>query len=239
MLFLFCAAVLGGALNAVAGGGSFIGLPALIYAGVPPVVANATNAFALWPGSLSSAVGYRRELTTSSRWLLILGGASLLGGLVGAILLIRTSDAGFLRLLPWLMLTAAATFTFGRRPRPSMQPPQLAVIVLLQFLISIYGGYFGGGMGIMMLATMTIAGMNDIHEMNGLKSVLAVGINGVAVLEFIASRAIDWRPGLIMMAGAVVGGYLGAAFTRKIDQEWVRRFIIVIAWTMTIYFFVR
>ena len=238
ILFLFCAAVVGGALNAVAGGGSFIGLPALIYAGVPPVAANATNAFALLPGSLSSALAYRRELTTPARWLAVLLAVSVAGGLLGAVLLIRTSDTGFLRLLPWLMLLAAATFTFGRNFRPSRQP-QLAVVLLLQFLISIYGGYFGGGMGIMMLATMTLAGMKDIHEMNGLKSVLAVGINGVAVLQFIASRAIEWRYGLIMMAGAIVGGYLGAAYARRIDQRWLRGFIMVIAWTMTIYFFVR
>ena len=238
MLFLFCAAVLGGALNAVAGGGSFIGLPALIYAGIPAVSANATNAFALWPASLSSAVGYRRELASSRSWLLPLGGVSLLGGLMGAVLLIRTSDSSFLRLLPWLMLLAAATFTFGRRFHTSARPP-MAEIVVLQFVISIYGGYFGGGMGVMMLAVMTIAGMKHIHVMNGLKSVLAVAINGVAVVEFIASGAIAWQPGLVMMAGAIVGGYLGAAYSRKLDQEWMRRLIIVIAWVMTLYFFVR
>lgn len=236
MLFLFCAAVLGGALNAVAGGGSFIGLPALIYAGIPAVSANATNAFALLPASLSSAVGYRRELASTTHWLLPLGGVSLLGGLIGAVLLTRTSDSGFLRLLPWLMLLAAATFTFGRQLRTTTRPP-MAAIVILQFVIAIYGGYFGGGMGIMMLAVFTIAGMKDIHEMNGLKSVLAVAINGVAVVDFIATGAVAWRPGFVMMAGGIVGGYLGAAYARKIAEAWVRFLIIAIAWTMTLYFF--
>ncbi len=136
------------------------------------------------------------------------------------------------------MLLAAVTFTFGRQFRTSTHP-SMAAVVLLQFVISMYGGYFGGGMGIMMLAVFTIAGMKDIHEMNGLKSVLAVAINGVAVVEFIVAGAVAWRPGLVMMAGAIAGGYLGAAYARKLDQEWVRRLIIVIAWTMTLYFFIR
>lgn len=238
-IFLFFAAVFGGALNAVAGGGSFVCLPALIYAGVPPVSANATCALAMWPGSLSSTFGYRRELTTTRRWLTILGAVSLLGGLIGAVLLIRTSDTAFLRLLPWLMLMAATTFTFGGRlPKSGHLRPTLAV-ALLQLAIAVYGGYFGGGMGIMMLATMTFAGMTDIHEMNALKSVLAVAINGVAIVEFIAAGAIAWQPGIVMVAGAIAGGYLGASFARKLDPLWVRGFIIVVAWSMTVYFFVH
>lgn len=236
-IFLFFVAVFGGALNAVAGGGSFICLPALIYVGVPPVSANATCALALWPGSLSSAFGYRRELTTTGRWLTILGVVSLLGGLTGAVLLIRTSDTAFLRLLPWLMLMAATTFTFGGRlPKSGPLRPTVAV-ALLQLAIAVYGGYFGGGMGIMMLATMTFAGMTDIHEMNALKSVLAVAINGVAIVEFIAAGVVAWQPGVIMVAGAIAGGYLGASFARKLDPRWVRGFIIVVAWSMTVYFF--
>lgn len=238
-IFLFFAAVFAGALNAVAGGGSFICLPALIYAGVPAVSANATCALAMWPGSLSSTVGYRRELSTTGRWLTILGAVSLLGGLIGALLLVRTSDTAFLRLLPWLMLMAATTFTFGGRlPKPGHRRPTVAV-ALLQLAIAVYGGYFGGGMGIMMLATMTWAGMTDIHEMNALKSVLAVAINGVAIVQFIAAGAIAWQPGIIMVAGAIAGGYLGASSARKLDPLWVRWFIIAVAWIMTVYFFVR
>ena len=238
-IFLFFAAVFAGALNAVAGGGSFICLPALIYAGVPPVSANATCAFAMWPGSLSSTFGYRHELTTTGRWLTILGAVSLLGGLIGAVLLVRTSDTAFLRLLPWLMLMAATTFTFGGRLPTSGHPRPTVAVALLQLAIAVYGGYFGGGMGIMMLATMTFAGMTDIHEMNALKSVLAVAINGVAIVEFIAAGVIAWQPGIIMVAGAIAGGYLGASSARKLDPLWVRWFIIVVAWIMTVYFFVR
>ena len=177
-IWLFIAAAVGGALNAVAGGGSFLTLPALIVAGVSPVVANATSTLALWPASLSSTVAYRRELRSSRQWLVVLGVTSVLGGLAGALLLVRTSDDAFLRLLPWLMLVAAATFTFGNRLRPAPKAgaarshpfergaawrPALLGVVLAQLLIATYGGYFGGGMGIMMLATMALAGSNSRH----------------------------------------------------------------------------
>jgi uncharacterized protein len=249
-VFLFLAAALGGALNAVAGGGSFLTLPALIVAGVSPVVANATSTLALWPASVSSTVAYRSELRSSRGWLLVLGGTSVAGGLAGAMLLVRTSDASFLRLLPWLMLLAAVTFTFGNTLRPSPKAaaghrfvhgaswhPAMIGVVVFQFVIATYGGYFGGGMGIMMLATMALSGMTNIHEMNGLKSFLGVSINGVALATFIISGAISWRYGLAMAVGATLGGYLTASFARRIDARYVRAFVIVVGWMMTAYFF--
>jgi uncharacterized membrane protein YfcA len=261
-LFLFVAALVGGALNAVAGGGSFIGVPALLSAGIAPVSANATTTLAMWPGSLASAVAYRQEIARARHWLITLGVASLVGGLIGGWLLIRTPDQRFLRMLPWLMLAAAITFTLGgkvaerltrRRARadqtasdavvthgPHMPGAQTPLwIWIFQLVIAIYGGYFGGGMGIMMLAAFSVAGMRDIHEMNGVKTLLAVAINGVALVEFIASGAIAWAPGLIMVAGGSVGGYYGAHFARRIEGRMVRLIVIVIAWTMTAYFFVR
>jgi len=242
---LFLAGVLGGGLNAVAGGGSFIGLPTLLVAGIPPVAANATTTLALWPGAVSSAFAYRRDIRTSRRTLLILGTVSIVGGLLGAVLLIRTSDTSFMRLLPWLMLLAAATFTFGGRL--AARAERAGVVshrvswwaVLLQFAIAIYGGYFGGGMGIMMLATLSVSGMTDIHEMNGLKSLLGAGINGVALAEFVLQHAVSWPAGLVMMIGGIAGGYFGALAARQIDRRHVRTFVIVIGWTMTVYFFVR
>jgi len=217
----------------------------------------------MWPGSLSSAVAYRREIVRARHWLATLGVASLAGGLLGGWLLIRTSDQRFLRLLPWLMLAAAVTFTVGgrvadrlrRRAIPGQEAPSAALgesaavsagaprapvwILLFQFVIAVYGGYFGGGMGIMMLAAFSIAGMTDIHEMNGIKTLLAVAINGVALVEFIADGAIAWVPGLVMVAGAIVGGYYGAFLARKIQPGAVRAIVIAIAWTMTVYFFIR
>jgi uncharacterized membrane protein YfcA len=237
-VLLFVAAAVGGALNAVAGGGSFLTLPALIFAGVSPVVANATSTLALWPASLSSTFAYRRELRSSRQWLVVLGAASVVGGLAGALLLVRTSDDAFLRLLPWLMLVAAATFTFGNKLRPKKNV-NLIVVVVVQFVIATYGGYFGGGMGIMMLATMALAGMTNIHEMNGLKSFLGVSINGLALVTFILSGAISWTHGVAMAVGATLGGYTTASFARRVDPRYVRWFVIVVGWAMTVYFFIR
>jgi uncharacterized protein len=275
-LFLFVAAFVGGALNAVAGGGSFIALPALIFAGVPAVSANATNTLALWPASLSSAWAYRREVAATRTWIVSLGGVSLAGGLIGGLLLVRTTDAAFVRLLPWLLLLAAVTFSCGgalhrilarqhptgeaaKHPtalvteypigaatptgvateHPTALSAQHLAVLFVQFLISVYGGYFGGGMGFVMLAALTIAGMTDIHQMNAVKSVLAVAINGVALAEFVALGAIAWAPGVIMVAGGIAGGYAGAATARRVDQRYVRSLVMVIAWGMTVYFFLR
>lgn len=245
-IFLFFAAFVGGALNAVAGGGSFIALPALLYAGVPPVAANATTTLSLWPGSISSAWALRREIVAAGpKSFVALGLVSLLGGLMGAELLLGTSDTTFMRVLPWLMLVAAATFTFGGRLVRSLRGPGAAAptagypwwALALQLAIATYGGYFGGGIGVMMLAAMAVAGLGDIHQMNGLKSALAVAINGIATIEFIRRGAVVWGPGLVMVAGAIVGGYLGAAVARRIDGRLVRVLVVSVAWAMTAYFF--
>jgi uncharacterized membrane protein YfcA len=243
-LFLFVAAFAGGALNSVAGGGSFISLPALIFAGIPPVSANATTTLAMWPASLSSAWAYRRELSAARAWAVSLAAVSFVGGLLGGLLLLRTTDSGFLRLLPWLLLVAAVTFTFGERLQHVLERKGSAAhrhraVFAVQLLIALYGGYFGGGMGIMMLAALAVSGMRDIHQMNAVKSLLAVVINGVALAEFVALGAIAWAPGLVMIAGGIAGGYLGAATARRINQRYVRGLVMVIAWSMTIYFFLR
>ena len=266
---LFLAAFVGGALNAVAGGGSFITLPTLLYSGVGPVSANATSTFAMWPASVASALAYRAEIGRSRAWMVRLGAISLVGGLLGGLLLVRTSDESFVRLLPWLMLVATTMFTFGshltawaRRRRATRSPlaeaealPAITGVhggrgsignvhvplwtLPLQLLIATYGGYFGGGMGIMMLAAMAVAGMTDMHEMNGLKTVLAIAINGVALAAFIVSGSIAWAPGLVMVLGGISGGYAGASLARRVTGPAVRRIVIVVAWTMTVYFFVR
>jgi uncharacterized membrane protein YfcA len=263
--FLFVAAFVGGALNAVAGGGSFIGLPALIFAGVPAVSANATNTLALWPASIASAWAYRREVAATRARVVSLGGVSLAGGLIGGLLLVRTSDDAFLRLLPWLLLLAAVTFSLGTMLQQhftgeaaqhstgeasqhstgeatqhlATSSAQYLTVLSIQFLIAVYGGYFGGGMGIMMLAGLTLAGMTDIHQMNAVKSVLAVAINGVALAEFVALGAIEWAPGVIMAAGGIAGGYAGASTARRVDQLYVQGLVMVIAWGLTVYFFLR
>jgi uncharacterized membrane protein YfcA len=248
---LFIAASLGGALNAVAGGGTFITLPTLIFTGVPPVFANTTSTMALWPGSLSSVFAYRREIG-QVRHLGKLAVPSIVGGLAGAVLLVRTPEDTFVALVPWLLLGATLLFTYGshltRRLRDTFEMGSTAdghgvrgviVVGALQIVIAVYGGYFGGGIGILMLASFVLMGMENIHEMNALKTILASCINGVAVLTFVVTGKVLWLQASVMIAGGVSGGYFGAHFAQQVPGARVRQFVTAIASTMTFYFFVR
>ena len=241
-VMLFFAAAIGGGLNSVAGGGSFVAFPALLFAGVAPVPANATNTIALWPGSVASAFAYRRELVEVRGSIVPLGIAAFAGGLVGSLLLLRTSETTFVLLIPWLLLFATLLFTFGtplaKRLTGGRKAP-LALGVVAQLFISVYGGYFGGGMGIMMLAVLTLLGMTHIHRMNALKNTLGTLINGVAVIAFVVAGAVRWAPATVMIAGGMAGGFLGAATARKVNPARVRTVVIVIAWAMTLYFFAK
>jgi uncharacterized membrane protein YfcA len=246
---LFVAAVLGGAQNSVAGGGSFVTLPALIFAGVPPINANATSTVALWPGSLASVGAYRKELVTQRRELISLGTISIIGGLIGAIVLLKTPQNTFVLLLPFLLLVATLLFAFGNRialwvrtrSEKAALPPWLSLLgsTLMQFIISVYGGFFGGGIGILMLALLAVMGMANIHAMNAIKNVLASCINGIAVVAFVIAGAIYWPQALLMVVGAIIGGYGAATIARKLDPLLVRRFVIVVGIVMSIVFFVR
>ncbi len=248
-IVLFIAAILGGTLNAVAGGGSFIGFPALIFTGVPPIQANATNTVALWPGSVASVGAYRSVLNTQRKQLVVLGAASIVGGVIGAILLLHTPQATFVRLIPFLLLAATLLFTFGgaltarlRKRLGKSRAPRwagTASLAVLQLIVAAYGGFFGGGIGILMLAMYSALGMDNIHEMNGLKALMASCINGVAVITFIVAGAIYWPQALVMIVGAIIGGYGGAAVARRLDPQLVRRFVIAVGFIMTIYFFIN
>jgi uncharacterized membrane protein YfcA len=204
------------------------------------VPANATNTIALWPGSVASAVAYRRELVEVRRELVPLGITAAVGGLAGSLLLLGTRESTFVLLIPWLLLFATLLFSFGgaiaRRFMQGREAP-LAVGVVAQLFISVYGGYFGGGAGIMMLAVLTLLGMTHIHRMNALKTVLGALINGVAVLAFVVAGAVQWTPGVVMIAGGITGGYAGAAVARRVSPKYVRWLVLVIAWSMTAYFF--
>jgi uncharacterized membrane protein YfcA len=245
-IFLFVAGALGGALNSVAGGGSFVAFPALLFTGVPPIPANATNTIALWTAAAASGSAYRSKLDVPRRVMIPLFVASFVGGLAGAFLLLRTPAHTFLRVLPWLTLGATLLFAFGKKlagGRRSVIEHEssraaLAGATLFQLAVAVYGGYFGGGMGIVMLAMLAALGMTDIHSMNALKSVLGFVINGVAVVVFIAQRAVYWKPGLVMIVGAILGGYAGARYALKLPQAWVRVFVVLVGTAMTVYFFV-
>ena len=246
-LFLFAAGALGGAINAVAGGGSFIAFPALLFTGVAPVPANATNTLALWIGVTASGGAYRKHLNIARRVMIPLIATSVIGGLAGAFLLIRTPGQTFLRVIPWLMLGATLLFAFGKyltgriAAGISHESSNASIIgaSVFELIVSVYGGYFGGGLGIMNLAMLAALGMTDIHAMNALKVVLGGVINGVATITFVAMGAIAWPQGIVMTLGALAGGYLGAHYAQKMPQVWIRGFVIVVGLAMTAYFFVR
>jgi len=245
ILFLIFAGALGGALNSVAGGGSFIAFPALLFTGVPPIPANATNTIALWTGAAASGGAYRNRLDVPRRVMIPLLTASLIGGLAGAYLLLKTPAHTFMRVLPWLTLGATLLFAFGKKlagNRGSVLEHEAGSAALVgatffQLCVAVYGGYFGGGMGIVMLAMLAALGMTDIHAMNALKSVMGFVINGVAVVTFVVARAVYWKHGIIMIVGSIAGGYLGAHYAMKMPQIWIRWFVVAVGTGMTVYFF--
>jgi uncharacterized protein len=261
-LLLFVAAALGGAVNSVAGGGTLLTFPALLWAGQAEIIANATSTVALWPGALSSFWGYRSELVGNRREIVMLAIPSFLGGIAGALLLLRTDNRTFAAIVPYLILLATALFIAQgplsrwlrrreeRRP-DSLSPerptpvaggwsrPRWAVVLVFQFLVGIYGGYFGAGIGILMLAAFGFLGFTNIHHMNALKNLNGMCINGLAAALFIAKGLVDWRLALLMAAGAIVGGYAGAGTARRIGQPMVRRVIVAIGLALSAWLLVR
>jgi uncharacterized protein len=262
-IFLFFAALLAGALNSVAGGGSFISFPALLFSGIAPIAANATNTCALWPGTIASTVAYRKAFTREARRMLppliVLGAV---GGVLGANILLRTPQETFVKLVPWLLLIATLVFLFsGRltawiRERMQMRAenqgagdlagkekrtplPLLAGGLAIEVLVATYIGYFGAGAGILVLALLALLGMENIHTMNGVKTLLVSLVNGVALLTFIVGHRIVWPEATVMVVGAAAGGYAGAHFAQKMNPQHVRRIVIVVGFGMSAYFFYR
>jgi uncharacterized protein len=238
---LFASAFAAGAVNSIAGGGTLITFPVLIWLGLDPKVANATSTVALWPGLFGGLFGFRKELENSSQLLLRLGTISIIGGAIGAWLLIWTPSPVFARLVPFLILFATILFmaqgsiTRRLRLQPLVEQPKIAWWVgamVFQFFSSIYGGYFGAGNGILMLAAMGLLGLHDIHRANGIKNFLGICINSIAVLSFSLSHLIVWSDALLMAVGALLGGYVGASMAVRIGQVWVRRGIVVIGFVI-------
>ena len=240
-ILIFAVGFIASAINAIAFGGSLVSFPTLIWLGVPPIIANATNTAGVWPGSLGAVWGYRREIAqTAPRmyWLIV---PSIVGAVAGAMLLRVTPPQVFERLVPALILFATLLFAAqGRVQRWINVAPEhhgsrwFAAALFFQFLVSVYGGYFGAGMGILMLAAFAILGHEDIHQMNGLKNLLGVFINAVAATYFLAAGMVRASDAIVMASGATIGGLASAGLARKMGRKAVRRAVIVIGFGMTI-----
>jgi uncharacterized membrane protein YfcA len=242
-LIVFGAGLLAGTMNALAGGGSFVSLPALIAVGVPSVVANASSTVGLYPGVAASAWAYRDGLGPIGAVRLVpLLLVTLLGGAIGALLLLSTSAALFDFLLPWLLLIATLTLTFGRqlgdalRRRVHIRP---AAVVVIQFALGIYGGYFGGAVGIMMTALWSLLGIQDIKRLNAPRTLLVTAANTIAALIFAVAHAVRWRETLVLLIGATLGGYCGAQLGRRASSSLVRAGTLLLAVCITSLFFVK
>src|SRR5258705_1566323 len=239
-LLMLCAAFAAGAINSIAGGGTLLTFPVLIWLGLDPKVANATSTVALWPGLFGGLFGYRKELENSSTFLTRLGSISVIGGALGAWLLIWTPSPTFARLVPFLILFATILFmtqgTINRRLRLGSiieNPTNLWWLgaIVFQFFSAIYGGYFGAGNGILMLAAMGLLGLHELHRANGIKNFLGICINSVAVLSFSLKHLVVWPDALLMACAATMGGFFGAEMAVRVGQVWVRRGIVVIGVT--------
>ena len=249
MAGLFVAGVIGGAINSVAGGGTLISFPALVAFGVPSIIANATNTAAVCPGSISSTFAYRHDMPAGGGLLWTLLVPSLLGGLVGAVVLAVTPESLFAHIVPFLILFA--TVLFGGRDRIArlfnVNHEEGERVTgggkvwgfCFQFFVAAYGGYFGAGIGILMLASLSLMGFRDIHRMNAIKTVLASIINGTALVYFILHRLVDWPLAVLMAVGAVIGGYLGAHFAKGVDQRILRLFIVGVGLLVSLWLFIR
>lgn len=244
--WLLLAALGAGVMNAVAGGGTLLTFPALQTV-VPLIVANATSSTALAPGSLASVWGYRREIAAARRWLVVLLAPTVLGSIVGAATLIVLPEKYFALLVPWLLLLAAGLFLVqpylakwtGHATGEAPSGRRLTTVAVCQFFVAVYGGYFGAGMGIMMLSALSLMGMSDIHEMNAVKSVLAALINILAVAVFIIDDKVDWYYALFMAVTAILGGFLGAHYGRRLPRVLVRWVVIAIGFGLAAHFFYR
>lgn len=250
--WLGASALVAGAINSVAGGGTLLTFPALLAA-LSPLgdeagrIANATSTVALVPGSLAGAWGYRREMRAARSWTLLLLGPSLIGGVVGSLLLTRLEAKFFSVLVPWLILTAALLFLvqpavsrlIQAKPHAVPSRSTRAAVVFFQFLIAIYGGYFGAGIGILMLSALALMGLPGVHQMNAVKTFLAFCINGVSVVIFVLEKKVEWRYAPIMAVSAIIGGYLGARVARRVRPQLVRWFIVSVGLGLAGYYFYK
>lgn len=246
-VLLFFSGLLAGVLNSIAGGGSFITFPALLFVGLPPVVANATNTFSSCAGYVSGAAGFYQELKEIRHFLPTVVLFSTLGGALGAISLLFIPSAHFEALIPWLMLFATSLFILGERVNRALndrisrrlkeEPWFRYLSVFLLFLIALYGGFFNAGLGIVILGYLVLTGFSDVHQMNGLKLLISAIVSMTAIVIFIYDGLIDWSSGAAVMLGTLIGGFIAARISRRMDATYVRVGIIITSISLTVYFF--
>lgn len=242
ILVLFVSGVLTGMINAVAGGGTFLSFGTLTFAGIPPVVANATSSITQFPGYVTSTLAYWDDFKTFWRGALALAVASILGSLGGAWLLLQLDNPSFRALVPWLLIAATALFAAGPWLKPRPRPGQEASVGgvfgwILQFLTSIYGGFFGAGMGVMMLATLSLSQSGDYHRLNALKNMLATVIAAVAIVVFVAGGVVAWPQALVMIPGVALGGWSGVWVAKRVPQSAMRAVVIAVGLFLAVYYF--
>lgn len=242
------AALIGGAINSIAGGGTLVTFPMLVALGVPPLTANTTNTMALWPGAFGSLWGYRRQFAGVGGWVASVGVTGVLGGILGGWLLLSTGNARFERIVPFLVLGATVLFVLNgplvRWLRGHQRPGEMAAkppasFLVVQFLVGIYGGYFGAGIGILTLGVLGLFGLTDIHKMNALKVWGALAANLVAALLFAAKGAVVWPLALVMAGSSLVGGYVGSRLAMRVGQVWVRRAVVAVGFGSFLWLFLR
>lgn len=247
-ILLFGAGVLGGILNSIAGGGSFITFPALMFVGVPPITANATNTFAACAGYISGTYGFRQDIGQSRKALLPIVIFSLMGGGLGAYLLLTVSEQQFVVAIPWLLLFATLLFLFGSKinqwtshfaQSASLHPIwSFITLSILLVVVSAYGGFFNAGLGVVVLSYLVLAGYNDINQMNGLKLLISSCVSIIAIVIFVIDGSIDWPRGIAVLLGTLSGGYVAARVSRKVEQHYVKGFVALSSVAMTLFFFV-
>ncbi|MCY0148917.1 sulfite exporter TauE/SafE family protein [Hoeflea sp. G2-23] len=240
IVLLFSAGFLSSVVNAIAGGGTFLTFGAMTLAGVPPIMANATSSVTQFPGYVTSALAYRTEIREAGREAWILAGLSLVGSLGGALILVSMSNPSFRSLVPWLLLAATLIFAAGPYLRPKKlhaEQPISRLGLVGQFLTSIYGGFFGAGMGIMMLAVLGIAKGGDYHKLNALKNFVAVIIALIAIVVFSTGGVVAWLPAIIMIPAGALGGYAGVWAARRVPQTVIRAIVVGVGLLLTWYYF--
>jgi uncharacterized membrane protein YfcA len=244
IVLLFAAGVLTGMINAVAGGGTFLSFGALTLVGIPPVVANATSSITQFPGYITSTLAYWEDFKLFWRGAIALAIASIVGSLLGAWILLQLDNPQFRSLVPWLLLAATALFAAGPYLKPKPKPGQEAAVgsvfgSLMQFATAIYGGFFGAGMGVMMLASLGLSQAGDYHRLNALKNMLAVVIAAVAIVVFVSGGVVAWPQAIVMIPAVAIGGWSGVWVAKRVPQQAMRWIVIAVGLLLAIYYFVK